>query len=267
MKRSVSMFWRSSVILAGAFAAAFVVCVTDAQAQTPKARPQAQPQAQAPKNSQASATGPGATIGTTTVQGPSNALQGFQVNRGKPIRIAANELEVRDKDKQATFSGDVHVIQGDTDLRCKVLVVYYEDNSPGSSGASAGGPGGSGTQARGGASPNAGAAASTGSPGGGQQQIRRMEAKGNVIVTQKDQTATGDNGDYDMRADTVTLTGNVVVTQGQNVLRGQKLVVNTTTGVSRMEMPTGGRVEGLFQASGAKPDGAGMLPRPGARAN
>src|SRR5437868_1267767 len=100
------MFWRSSVILAGAFVAGAVVCVTTAQAQAPKARPQPQPQA--PKNSQASANGPGATTGTTSVQGPSNALQGFQANRGKPIRIAANELEVRDKDKQATFSGDVH---------------------------------------------------------------------------------------------------------------------------------------------------------------
>jgi lipopolysaccharide export system protein LptA len=165
-------------------------------------------------------------------------LQGFQSNRGKPIKIAATQLEVRDKEKIATFSGDVHVVQGDTDLRCKVLVIYYEDD-----------PG------------NAGAPAAQAGAGSGQQ-IRRMEARNNVIVTQKDQTATGDNGDYDMRADTVTLTGNVVVTQGQNVLRGQKLVVNTTTGASRMETPSGGRVEGLFQSSVPKGENQGALPRP-----
>lgn len=184
--------------------------------------------------------------GTTTVQGPSNALQGFQANRDKPIKIAANQLEVRDKDKMATFSGEVHVVQGDTDLRCRTLVVYYEEDP----------------------SKPAAMPKEQKGPGGGQQQIRRMEAKGNVIVTQKDQTATGDTADYDIRTDTVTLTGNVVVTQGQNVLRGQKLVVNTITGVTRMEMPGGGRVEGLFQSSPNKGDGQGpaQLPRP-ARTN
>src|SRR5215470_7676928 len=62
-------------------------------------------------------------------QGPPNALQGFSVNRDKPVRIQSASLEVRDKDKMATFSGDVHVVQGDTDMRCKVLVVYYEESA------------------------------------------------------------------------------------------------------------------------------------------
>jgi lipopolysaccharide export system protein LptA len=38
-----------------------------------------------------------------------------------------------------------------------------------------------------------------------------------------------------MRSNTVTLTGNVVLTKGQDVLRGQKLVVNLTDGVSKMD--------------------------------
>ena len=76
----------------------------------------------------------------------------------------------------------------------------------------------------------------TATPGpGGQQQISRLEAKGGVIVTQKDQTATGDTGVFDMRTNTVTLTGNVMVTQGQNVMRGERLVVDLTSGVSRVE--------------------------------
>jgi lipopolysaccharide export system protein LptA len=224
VKRSPAAFRRDAVIVAAMVALAVAIAGTDAGAQAPKNRPKG------PSNAQASTT--------TIVPAPNNALQGFSANRGKPIKIAANQLEVRDKEKIATFSGDVHVIQGDTDLRCKVLVVYYEDDVP-----------------------NAGAPAAQAAPGG-QQQIRRMEAKGSVIVTQKDQTATGDNADYDVRLDTVTLTGNVVVTQGQNVLRGQKLVANTTTGVSRMEMPSGGRVEGLFQSSTHKGEGQGALPRP-----
>jgi lipopolysaccharide export system protein LptA len=79
---------------------------------------------------------------------------------------------------------------------------------------------------------------------GGSGQIRRMEARGNVVVTQKDQTATGDRGDFDMRTNTVVLSGKVVVTKGRDVLRGERLVVNLTDGVSRME---GGQVEALFE--------------------
>jgi lipopolysaccharide export system protein LptA len=130
---------------------------------------------------------------------------------------------VRDKEKVATFSGDVHLVQGDTDMRCKVLVVYYEPDADKSSKQPA----------------------QSDSSG---QQIRRMEAKGDVIVVQKEQTATGDHGDFDMRKNTVTLMGNVVVAKGDNILRGQKLVVNLTSGVSRMESG-GGRVEGLFKSS------------------
>jgi lipopolysaccharide export system protein LptA len=81
-----------------------------------------------------------------------------------------------------------------------------------------------------------------------------MEARGHVVVVQNDQVATGDHGDFDMRSNTVTLTGHVVVAKGENVLRGSKLVVNLTSGVSRMESGSG-RVEGVFKSS-TGPNGA-----------
>lgn len=89
---------------------------------------------------------------------------------------------------------------------------------------------------------------------GGQSQIRRLEARGGVVVTQKDQTATGDTGIFDMRSNTVTLAGNVLVTQGQNVLRGDRLIVDLTSGVSRVESGKAGqgRVQGLFMPGSAK---------------
>src|SRR5215472_318490 len=64
-------------------------------------------------------------------QGPANALQGFSQNRDQPVKIQAAALEVREKDKLATFSGDVYVLQGDTELRCKVLTVSYEEETGG----------------------------------------------------------------------------------------------------------------------------------------
>ena len=52
-----------------------------------------------------------------------------QQNRGQPVQIEALALEVRDKDKMATFSGNVKVVQGDTTMRCKSLVVFYEQRA------------------------------------------------------------------------------------------------------------------------------------------
>src|ERR1700712_2633808 len=71
----------------------------------------------------------------STVQGVPNAMQGFSQNRDQPIQIEAATLEMRDKKKEATFSGNVKVIQGDTTMTSKTLVVFYES----SGGAPAGG--------------------------------------------------------------------------------------------------------------------------------
>lgn len=161
-------------------------------------------------------------------QGPPNALQGFSQNRDEPVKIRAAALELREKDKMATFTGDVYVLQGDTEMRCKQLVVFYEEET--------------GTSPR---------PVKTADPGpGGDRQIRRIEAKGNVVVVQKDQNATGDAATFNMRENTVTLVGNVVVTRGTDVLRGQRLVVDLTSGVSKMDQ---GRVEGLFKSGSQSP--------------
>jgi lipopolysaccharide export system protein LptA len=54
---------------------------------------------------------------------PTNSRQPL---RDEPVKIRAASLELREKDKMATFTGDVYVLQGDTEMRCKVLVVSYE---------------------------------------------------------------------------------------------------------------------------------------------
>ena len=188
----------------------------------------------------------GAPLHAQPSKGPPNALQGFSQNRDQPVHIEAATLEVRDKDKVATFSGDVKVKQGDTGLRCKSLVVFYEGNDAD------------------------GKTLQAASPGpGGQQRIKRLEARGGVVVTQKEQTATGETGIFDMKTNTVTLNGNVVMTQGQNVLRGDRLVVDLTSGVSRVESGKNGqgRVQGLFQPGSGSLDlksgtPGGPAPRP-----
>jgi lipopolysaccharide export system protein LptA len=174
----------------------------------------------------------------SAVTGVPNAMQGFSQNRDQPIQIEAAVLEMRDKKKEATFSGDVKVVQGDTTMTSSSLVVFYD---------SAAAPGAA-RAANSKAAKSAPIQSATPGPGG-SSSIRRLEARGSVVVTQKDQVVTGETAIFDTKANLVTMLGGVVLTQGKNVLRGDRLKVDMTTGVSRVESDSG-RVQGLFQSSG-----------------
>jgi lipopolysaccharide export system protein LptA len=189
----------------------------------------------------------GEAAAQSAVQGVPNAMQGFSQNRDQPIQIEAASLEMRDKKKEATFAGNVKVVQGDTTMTSKTLVVFY-DSTPATPAAA---PGNSKVAAK--SAPPIQAA----TPGpGGSSSIRRLEAKGSVVVTQKDQVVTGETAVFDTKTNLVTMLGGVVLTQGKNVLRGDRLMVDMTTGVSRVESDSG-RVQGLFQSSG---QGGPMIP-------
>jgi lipopolysaccharide export system protein LptA len=202
----------------------------------------------------------------SSVQGVPNAMQGFSQNRDQPIQIEAATLEMRDKKKEATFSGNVKVVQGDTTMTSKTLVVFYESNNAPAAGAPAtGAPATPPANAKA-AAPAKGAPMQAANPGpGGASSIKRLEAKGNVVVTQKDQVVTGETAVFDTKTNLVTMLGGVVLTQGKNVLRGDRLLVDMTTGVSRVESDSG-RVQGLFQSSGGQSGGQsnGPLMLPGA---
>jgi lipopolysaccharide export system protein LptA len=158
--------------------------------------------------------------------GPANALQGFAQNRDQPVKIDASQLEVRDKDKVATFSGGVKVVQGDTTMRAKTLAVFYDGEGSTANALTAAKPGPS-----------------------GQQRIKRLEARGGVKVCQDEQVATGDTGIFDMQSNTVTLLGNVVLSKGMNVLKGEKLTVNLDSGAAKIEGGNGGGVSALLLPS------------------
>jgi lipopolysaccharide export system protein LptA len=130
-------------------------------------------------------------------------------------------------------------------LRSKTLDVFYDQDDAAKGGMKAAQPG-----------------------PGGKQSIRRLEAKGGVTVTQKEQTATGQTGIFDMKSNTITMTGGVVISQGKNVLKGDRLIVDVATGHARMEAGQG-RVSGMFSPSsrddGKKPDKKPDAPAAGAK--
>src|SRR2546423_3963836 len=190
----------------------------------------------------------GDALAQGAMSGVPNAMQGFSQNRDQPIQIEAASLEMRDKKKEATFSGNVKVVQGDTTMTSKSLVVFY-DSGPAPAPAA---PKGSKS-----------ASMQSATPGpGGSSSIRRLEAKGSVVVTQKDQVVTGETAIFDTRANLITMVGGVVLTQCKNVLRGDRLKVDMTTGVSRVESDSG-KGQGMFlQGENCGTGSGGAKPAP-----
>jgi len=179
------------------------------------------------------------------VSGVPNAMQGFSQNRDQPIQIEAAALEMRDKKKEATFSGNVKVVQGDTTMTSKTLVVFYDSSSPPAN-----------------AKPVKSAPMQSATPGpGGSSSIRRLEARGSVVVTQKDQIVTGETAIFDTKANLITMAGGVVLTQCKNVMRGDRLLVDMTSGVSRVESDIG-KVQVLVDQSPGAGCAAPSAPEP-----
>ncbi|MCC2110678.1 MAG: hypothetical protein KDJ16_01440 [Hyphomicrobiales bacterium] len=155
--------------------------------------------------------------GPAAAQDVSSGLAGFSAGSNTPILIEAEELEVRENGKVATFRGGVEAHQDQTTLTTHVLKVYY-----------------------------------SGEAGSGKQQITRIVAEGDVFVTKQEQTVQGDRGDFDMLTETVVLTGNVILTQGETVITGDCLKIDLKNKFSRIDAAAcssgaeKGRVRGLF---------------------
>lgn len=148
------------------------------------------------------------------VSGPA-AAQLVQ-NSDAPVDITADELEVVNAQCLATYKGAAEALQDTVRLRADVLKIYYKPQAPGAGGRS-------------------GAGANCGS------LMDRMEAIGSVYYVTPQQKVHGDNALYIADSSTITITGDVVAIQGQNVLRGSKMVINTTTGDAQVISAGGGR--------------------------
>jgi lipopolysaccharide export system protein LptA len=153
------------------------------------------------------------------------ALAQLATNARAPIDITGDGLETGNNDCTWTWRGNVEALQDNARLRTDLLTGVQQRGS----GGGAAGPG----------------------QGGSCGDLIRLEAHGSVYYVTPQQKVHGDNAVYEAANQTLTVTGNVVAVQGQNVLRGERLVVNTQTGQGQME--TGvkgrnkpGRVRGVF---------------------
>jgi lipopolysaccharide export system protein LptA len=140
----------------------------------------------------------------------------------QPIEINADSLEVQQDRQIAIFTGNVDAVQGEMRLRADTLRVHYR--------------GGDGNQGE--------------VEGDVGATISRIDADGNVFISSPRETAEGSQGLYDVEKGVITLIGSVVLTRGDNVIRGDRVVLDLATGRSRMESVAPGgaqeRVRALF---------------------
>lgn len=139
-----------------------------------------------------------------------------------PVDITADELEVLNTRCLAIWKGSAEALQESSRLRADVLTIRYAAARP----------------ARTGAEPTCG-------------ELQGIDAQGSVYYVTPAQRVRSNAAVYDAASDTITMTGDVVAAQGQNVLRGERLVIQVATGEARMETSargagTPGRVRGVF---------------------
>ena len=124
-----------------------------------------------------------------------------------PVEITARQMEASQQLRQAIFSGDVVVAQGDITLYCDQLTVFSLPEG---------------------------------------DQVDRMEAVGNVRVVQLDRTAAADRAIYRQQAGTLELLGNASVHQEHNQVAGDEIMLFLQEDRSVVKSRESGRVRAVL---------------------
>jgi lipopolysaccharide export system protein LptA len=152
---------------------------------------------------------------------------------------ARDSLEWYDQKQVAVARGNAVAVRQGKTIKADILTAYMVKEAPA--------PGKAKTPAKPAASPaGAGAAAPA-----AESKISRVDAQGHVVVSNAIDTGRGDFGVYKADTGIATLIGNVVIERGNDVIRGQRGVIDLNNNVSRMlpgDAPAAApqRVQGLF---------------------
>ena len=139
---------------------------------------------------------------------------GLALSNDKPIQIEADNLEIREQEKRAYFTGNVRVAQGQMTLQAGKMTVFYKTG--------------------------------TKSIAAGGADIDRIDVSGSVKLSSATQKATADTGTINMVSEVLVLNGNpVVLSEGGNVFTGCKLTVQMKSGLANLNS-CGNRVKILI---------------------
>lgn len=129
-------------------------------------------------------------------QGTEIAFGGLRQDTTLPVQITADRLAVNQADGEATFSGNVLVVQGDLRLSAGEIRVEYAQD---------------------------------------QKAIERLHATGGVTIVNATDAAEAREAVYSIDSGAVVMTGDVLLTQGQNAISGQTLRLDLKAGTGVME--------------------------------
>ena len=139
-------------------------------------------------------------------QGADVPFGGISHDSSLPVEITADQLNVDQAARVAVFQGNVVVGQGTLRLGADRIDVSYSD-------------------------------------GEGTGQVERMEATGQVTLTNGAEAAEAQSAVYTVADGAVLMEGEVLLTQGENAISGERLRIDLNAGTARME----GRVRTVFQ--------------------
>jgi lipopolysaccharide transport protein LptA len=141
----------------------------------------------------------------------------FNSDPTQPTDIEAATLDADDTAKTAIYRGQVRARQGDNTIQTEELIAYYTGSA--AAGMAATQPASAAPQAA-----------------KSKTELTRVISKSKLTVTSaNDQSATGDQGDFDIKANRIVVTGNVTLRQGKNITHGPKAIIDLTTGQYQME--------------------------------
>lgn len=118
----------------------------------------------------------------------------------EPIEIVSDRMDAFNEKKLVIFSGNAVATQGDKEMKSDRLLLYYKKET--------------------GKKDKIGAKEIEGTG-----DLEKIEAKGNVIVTQKERIATGDEAVYLQDSGQIIMTGNATLRDGKNIIKGDKVIV------------------------------------------
>jgi lipopolysaccharide export system protein LptA len=124
------------------------------------------------------------------------------IKKNEPIEISYDRMEAFHEKKMVVFSGNATAIQGDVVLVSDQLFFYYKNEQDkkdkiGTKEIETSG------------------------------ELDKIEAKGNVVITQKERLATSEEASFNQESGQIIMTGNAYLREGKNTIRGCKIIVYT----------------------------------------
>lgn len=123
--------------------------------------------------------------------------------KGGPIQIVSDRLEAFQDERKVVFSGHAVATQSDKVIKANNITLFYHKDSKEST-------------------PQKTAESSNVYSSG---ELERIEAAGNVIITQGQRVVTGDEAVFFQDTQKIVMTGNAVLKEDKNIIRGERVLV------------------------------------------